>query len=133
MGDDHETPSETESVAGAGHGTFVGQMFRDLLEPAPDEPIEWLQKEDGFTEPVEKLPCRITASQVRQLVREEALLMFYGEIFDPFGTADLRLFDACGKGYCDGRGRAQTNRFPQTHGGGKAVEEPPSWDESVLS
>ena len=76
MGDDYETPSETESVAGAGHGTFVGQMFRDLLEPASDEPIEWLQEEDGLTEPVEKLPGRIMAGQVSQLVREEALLMF---------------------------------------------------------
>ncbi len=133
MGDDYETPSETESVAGTGHGTFVGQMFCDLLEPSPDDPIEWLQEEDGLTEPVEKLPGRITAYQVGQLMCVEAILVFEGEIADPLGAADFRLSDARGKGHCDSCRSAQPNGPAQTHGGGQPVEEPPSRAESVLS
>jgi len=125
VGDHHQAAGETDPVAGAGYRAVVGQVFGDLFEPAPDEAVEWLQEEDGFTESVEELPGRIAAGQVGEFVREEALLMFEGEIADPLGTADLRLSDARGKGHCDGRRRAQSNRLSQTHGCGQAVEEAP--------
>jgi hypothetical protein len=109
VGDHHQTTRETETVSCAGDGAFVGQVLRDLLEPAPDEPVEWLQEEDGLTEPVEELPGRISPDEVGQLVREEAFLMLEGEIADPFGAADFRPFDARGEGHRDGRRGAQPN------------------------
>lgn len=103
----HQTAGETESVPGASHRPFVGQMFCDLLEAAPDEPIERLQEEHGLTEAVEKLPHGIAAGQVAQLVREEALLVLVGEVPDPFRTADFGPPDPGGEGHGDGRRSAE--------------------------
>ena len=122
--DHHQTPGETETVPGASDGAFVGQMLRDLLEPAPDEPVEWLQEEKGLANAVKQLPRWITAYQVGQLVCEEAFLVFEGEIADPLGAADFRLSDARGKGHWDSCRSAQPNGPAQTHGGGQPVEEP---------
>ena len=80
VGDHHQAAGETDPVAGAGYRAVVGQVFGDLFEPAPDEAVEWLQEEDGFTESVEELPGRIAAGQVGEVVREEALLMVEGGI-----------------------------------------------------
>ena len=124
VGDHDQTPGETEPVSGAGYRTVVGQVLGDLLEPTSDDPIEWLQEEEGLANAVEQLPGRITAGQVRQLVREEAFPTFEGEIADALGTADLGLSDARGKGHCNGWRSAQPDCPAQTHGSGQAVEEP---------
>ena len=109
VGDHDQTPGESEAVAGAGYRALVGQVLGDLFEPAPDDPVEWLQEEDGFTNSVDELPGGVTAGEVGQLVREEAFLMLEGEIADPLGTADLGPFDARGKGNRNRRRCAQSN------------------------
>ena len=101
MGNHHQTSGKPETIPGAGHGAFVGQVLGDLLEPATYEPVERLQNERGLAEAVDQLPCRIATGEMGQFVCKETCLMLDGEIAHPFGTADLRSSDAGGEGNGD--------------------------------
>jgi hypothetical protein len=123
MGDDHQTPGETEPVAGAGDRPLVSQVLGDFFEPAPDESVERLQEEKSFTEAVDQLPHRVSAREVSQLVREEALLMLGRQIGNPLRTADLGPPEAGREGHRDGSRSAQANGASKAHGGGQTIEQ----------
>ena len=124
MSDDHQTTGKTETVSRTGHGAFIGEVFGNFLEPAADNSIEGLQKKYGFTEAVDQLPGRIVAGEMGQLVGEEALLVFDGEIADPFGATDLGPPDTGGKRHRYSSRGAELNCLAKTHCGGQAFDEP---------
>jgi hypothetical protein len=120
VGYDHETPCEAEPVAGAGHCAFIGQVFGDLLESTTHEAIEGLQNKERLAKPIKKLPGRIAAGKVGQLVREETRPVLASKVVCPFGTADLQSSDAGRKRHRDGCRSAEANGPTQTHGASSA-------------
>ena len=64
MCDDDQAASEAETVPGARGGSLVRQVLGNLLQAAPHQPVEWLQKERGLADAIEQLPRWIPPGQV---------------------------------------------------------------------
>src|SRR5262249_20348503 len=86
----HEALRERHPGPGAAHREVVAEELRLLLQPQTREAVERLEEEDALEDAREEEPRRVAPREVRELVREDALLLLRVELRERgVGHADL--------------------------------------------
>ncbi len=107
-----EVPRAAREVRCAVVAVVLGQ----LSEPAAGNAVEGLHEERAFEATLQQEPERIAALEMRELVRQDALLLRRRKAGDrPFGQADLGPQHAAGEGRGEPRHAAQVGLAPCPH------------------